>query len=170
MSAVIVKLVAALAFLAFASWLFRLSMGLRWAKVSREEARAREEARGRTVVAEIPLPDEVVFLMEDAEGFAWGSHALRKAEIAGARLLLNGGIVGEFAEDGLRLPPPRPPDEYEGRERWDVIVFMRDGATALIPCGQLREGISREIAGHVFEAVKRAASTEPTAAGRGPSP
>jgi hypothetical protein len=154
---VIVKLAAALVFLALAFWLFRLSMGLRWAKVSREQARAREEARGRAVVAEIPLPDEVVFLMEDAEGFAWGANALRKADIAAARLLLNGGIVGELAEDGFRLPPPQPPEDYEGRERWDVVVFLRDGTTARIPCGQLREGVSREIAGRVFEAVKRAA-------------
>jgi hypothetical protein len=155
----IVQALAILLFLVVAFWLFRLSMGLRWAKVSREEARVREEARGRKVVAEIPLPsDEIVFLMEDAETFAWASHELRKADIAGARLLLNGGIVGEFAEDGLRLPPPTPPDDYEGRERWDVVVFLRNGGTTRIPCGQMREGVSREIAGRVFEAVKRAAA------------
>jgi hypothetical protein len=153
----IVQVLAAAVFLVAVFWLFRLAMGLRWAKVSREEARARAEARGRTVVAEIPLPnDDVVFLMEDEERFAWASHELGKADIAGARLLLNGGIVGEFAEDGLRLPPPRPPDDYEGRERWDVAVFLRDGGSMTIPCGRMREGVSREIAGRVFEAVRRA--------------
>jgi hypothetical protein len=153
---VAVKILALVAFLAAAFWLFRLSMGLRWAKVSREQTRAQEEARGRTVVAEIPLPgDELVLLTEDEEAFSWASHELRKADIAGARLLLNGGILGEFAEDGLRLPPPAPHEDYEGRERWDVVVFRRDGGTTTIPCGQLREGVSRDIAKRVFEAVKR---------------
>ena len=156
-ASMVVQLLAGLAFLLAVFTLFRFSMGLRWAKVSREETRAREEAHGRQVVAEIPLGgDEVVFLVEDEAAFSWASHQLTKAEIAGARLLLNGGIVGEFVEDGFPLPPPKPPDEDEGRERWDVVVFLRGGGTTTISCGQLREGVSRQIAGRVFGAVRRA--------------
>ena len=73
---------AALALLLVALWrVFRLAMGLRFAKVSREEARAAEEGSGRSVVAELPLSDaEVVFLVEDAEAFRWG-----RAHVAQAR-------------------------------------------------------------------------------------
>ena len=137
--------------------LFRLAMGLRYAKHLREAARATEEARGATVVAELPLSEaEVAFLTEDAEAFRWGSARLRKDAIRGARLLVNGAVLQEFALEGARLPTPEVPEEYEGRERWEVGVHLADGGTAVIPCGTLREGVSREIAGRVFEAVKAA--------------
>ena len=154
---VLVQLVAAAAFLLLAFSVFRLAMGLRWAKVSREAARAEGLAAGRRVVAELPLPSgEVAFLMEDAAGFAWGDRRCEKAGIAGVRMRLNGGVLAEFAKDGVRLPAPEPPEEYEGRERWDVALFAADGFLEAIPCGVLREGVSREVAGTVFEAVKRA--------------
>jgi len=149
---------AALALLLIALWrVFRLAMGLRFAKVSREEARAAEEGSGRKVVAELPLSDaEVVFLVEDADAFRWGGARLAKRDISGARLMVNGAVLQEFAAPGEVLPVPESPEEYEGRERWEVRVFGRDASPTVIPCGTLREGISREIAGRVFEAVKRA--------------
>lgn len=138
--------------------LFRLAMSLRHAKHMREAARATEEARGATVLAELPLSEaEVAFLIEDAEGFRWGSARLPKDAIRGARLLVNGAVLQEFALEGARLPTPAVSEEYEGRERWEVGVYLADGATAVIPCGTLREGVSRETAGRVFEAVKAAA-------------
>jgi hypothetical protein len=138
--------------------LFRLAMGLRYAKVLREEARAREEAQGRKVVAEVPISsDEVVFLLDDHDRFVWGSKSLRKEGVVGARLKVNGAVLQEFQRDGARLPSPVPPEEYEGRERWEVEVFTGDGTSTTIPCGVLREGISREVAGRVFEAVRAAA-------------
>jgi hypothetical protein len=154
---------AALALLLIALWrVFRLAMGLRFAKVSREEARVAEEARGGKVLAELPLSDaEVVFLVEDAEAFRWGSSSLAKAEVRGARLMVNGAVLQEFTVPGERLPPPQPPEEYEGRERWEVRAFCRDGETTAIPCGTLREGISREIAGRVFGAVRGAVLSPP---------
>jgi hypothetical protein len=150
--------VVAFALLVVALWrAFRLSMGLRFAKLSREEARSAEEARGGKVLAELPLPDaEMVFLVEDAGAFRWGSARLAKSSILGARLMVNSAVLQEFAGAGERLPPPQPPEEYEGRERWEVRVFLRGGGTTSIPCGTLREGVSREIAGRVFAAVKGA--------------
>jgi hypothetical protein len=147
---------AALAVLLLALWrIFRLAMGLRFAKVSREEARAAEETRGRRVVAELPLPDaEVVFLVEDEEAFRWGSDQVSKGDVRGARLMVNGAVLQEFSLAGERLPPPETPEEYEGRERWEVQVFRHAKEPTAIPCGTLREGISREIAGRVFEAIK----------------
>jgi hypothetical protein len=153
-----IKVIAAIA-LALALWaVFRLAMALRWSKIERDRARLAEEARGRRVVAEIPLSDaELVLLLEDGDAFWWGQRSVRKADIVGGRLLLNGGIIGEFAAPGTSLPPPAAAEEYEGRERWDVRVYRRDGGAIEIPCGTLREGVSREIAGRAFEAVRAAA-------------
>jgi hypothetical protein len=137
--------------------IFRFSMGLRWAKVSREDARAAEQARGRRVVAEIPLSnEEIVFFVEDEDGFYWGGRQVRKRDVRGARLLLNGGVMVGVSRDGERLPEPSAAEEYQGRERWEVRLFMDAGRTERIACGTLREGVSREIAGRVFEAVRSA--------------
>ncbi len=151
----LIKVVAGIAFVLTLWAVFRLAMGLRWSKIERDSARRDEEARGRRVVAEIPLSQgELVLLLEDADGFHWGTLSVGKADIVGGRLLLNGGIIGEFAAAGTSLPPPVAPEEYEGRERWDVRIYRRDGGTVEIQCGTLREGVSREIAGRAFEAVK----------------
>lgn len=163
---VLVQVLAAAAFLLIAFSLFRFALGLRWAKVSREAARAEVEHTGGKIVAELPLPSgEVAFLTEDATGFAWGDRRVEKARIAGVRMRLNGGVLAELAQDGVRLPPPEPPEEYEGRERWDVAVFAADGRLEAIPCGVLREGVSREVAATVFEAVKRSMAAPPEARG-----
>lgn len=137
--------------------IFRFAMGLRWAKVSREDARAAEQAEGRRVVAEIPLSDdEVVFFVEDEAGFYWAGRQVRKHEIRGARLLLNGAVMAGASRDGERLPEPDAGEEYVGRERWEVLLFMGGEGTERIACGTLREGVSREIGGRVFEAVRAA--------------
>ena len=99
---------AILLFLLFS--LFRFAMGLRWAKVSREAARAEVEGEGRRVVAELPLATgEVVLLTEDEEGFAWGAGArVDKSGLVGVRMRLNGGVLAEHVREGARLPPPEP--------------------------------------------------------------
>jgi hypothetical protein len=146
---------AVLVFVLFS--LFRFAMGLRWAKVSREAARSEIEAAGRRVVAELPLATgETALFVEDGVGFAWPGTRVLKSTIRGARLRLNGGILAEHAGEGVRLPAPDAAEDYEGRERWDVAVFTEDGAVAVIPCGSLREGVSREVASAVFAAVRGA--------------
>lgn len=139
--------------------LFRLAMGLRWAKLSREAAGRAEQALGRSVVAELPVADQVILFLEDAECFVWGESRVRKGEIAGARMLLNGGVIGAWAGEGA-LPEAPLAEPDEGRERWEVVIYRRDGRQALVPCGTLREGVSREASRAVFEAVRRAAVAE----------
>lgn len=149
--------IAAVVLLLAALWLvFRFAMALRWSKLVREGSRSAEESRGRRVVAEIPLPDGLLFFLEDEAGFYWGASQARKSEVRGARMLLNGGVIGSFQRPGGSLPEPPPAEEYEGRERWDVLVYCGD-RTEAVPCGSLREGVSREIAARVFEAVRRGA-------------
>lgn len=153
----LIQILAFAVFFYFLFSLFRFAMGLRAAKLAREDERASAQDEGRQVVAELPLPSgEVAFLAEDSVSFSWSETRVAKADIAGVRMRLNGGVLAEHARDGLRLPPPSPPEEYEGRERWDVAVYGTEGLLASIPCGTLREGVSREVASTVFAAVKRA--------------
>src|SRR5258708_1819063 len=154
----LVRVLASLLFLVLLWWLLRLALGLRQAKLDREGARVAEEARGRRVVAELaPRGSETLLLLEDGPRFCWGSETLDKADIAGARLLLNGGAMQEFESGPARLPPLEPPPEFEGGECWEVVVYRRSGGRARIPCGALREGVSREIAGRAFAAIRAAA-------------
>jgi len=154
---VITTLVAA-ALLALFLWsLFRFAMGLRYAKLSREEARRAFAAQGREVVAELPQPSgDVVLFLEDAEAFYWAASEARKGDVLGAQLLLNGRAIDALARPGARLEAGPPEDDEEGRERWDVVLHLAGREPETVACGHLREGISREAATRVFEAVKRA--------------
>ena len=58
---------------------------------------------------------------------------------------------------GPRAPEPPRPEPYEGRERWSVELYLQDGRRLEVRCGALREGVSRETAQAVFDAVRRGA-------------
>jgi len=152
-----IKIAALLALLALLWSLFRLSMGLRWAKVSRESARREEEGRGRRIVAELPSSDGTLgFFAEDHAGFYWPAGEAGKSGLRGARLLLNGGVIAATARVGEALPDPPVPEPFEGRERWEVVLYATGGHHHTIACGTVREGVSREIATRVFDAVRAA--------------
>jgi hypothetical protein len=154
---VLIRIGAAVVLAAVLFSIFRYAMALRWAKVQRQRQRESEESRGRRIVAEIPAKgDAVTLFLEDEAGFYWGAESVRKRDVAGARLRLNGGILASWARPGVTLPEPLAPEEYEGRERWDVELRLLDGATRVVPCGTLREGVSREIATRVFNAARDA--------------
>jgi hypothetical protein len=149
------QVLAGLVFLAFVWMVFRFAMGLRYAKVAREEARGAREGQGVRVVAEIPSKQgDVQFFVDDGDAFSWPGGRIPKDQVAGARLLLRGGLVGSFERPGAALPPVGPVDDDESRERWDVVVYLRDGCFLTVPCGTLREGVSRDVASRVFEALR----------------
>lgn len=151
-SGLAIRIAAGVLFLLFLWMLLRFALGLRYSKVVREEER--DAQRGRVVV-EIPsAAGEVGFFVEEADAFAWPDGRVAKDAIAGARLLLRGGAIGDCARPGKALPAAGPADEFEGRERWDVVLYLGDGGTATVACGTLREGVSREVAARVFEAVR----------------
>ena len=77
-----------------------------------------------------------------------------RAEIRGARLRLNGGVLAACTRPGSTLPDPTPPEEAEGRERWEVVLHLEGGRLETIACGTLREGVSRDAAHRVFSAIK----------------
>jgi hypothetical protein len=152
----VITWLAAAALLATLFWLFRLAMGLRYAKVVRERERQALLAQGRRLVAEVPAANgELQLFVEDALGFRWGESRLAKAELDGVRLLVNGRVVDARQRPGLQLPPSEQP-EREGRERWDVLASLAGDRSLLIPCGSLGEGVSREAAQRVFDALARA--------------
>ena len=152
-----IKILALLALLALLWSIFRLSMGLRWAKVSRESARREEEGRGRRIVAELPSADGTLgFFAEDHAGFYWPAGEAGKSGLRGARLILNGGVIAAVTRPGETLPEPPALEPFEGRERWEVVLYGKAGRDHTIACGTVREGVSREIATRVFEAVRAA--------------
>jgi hypothetical protein len=152
----LIQIAAAVAFVVFLWKCFRMAMGLRAVALAREEARRAEEARGRHVVAEIPDHRGAVFLfLETPEAFEWAGRRVAKAELGGCRLLLNGGVMGAATRPGAALPDPGTPEEYEGRERWEVRLYPAQGPPADVPCGTVREGVSRDAARAVFESVRR---------------
>jgi hypothetical protein len=150
-----IQVAAGLLFLGFVWIMFRFAMGLRYAKVVREQARGAREGDGARVVAEIPWRQgDVQFFVDEGDAFSWPGGRIPKGAVAGARLLLRGGLVGAFERPGVTLPPAGPVDDDESRERWDVVVFLDDGSSITVPCGTLREGVSRDVASRVFEAVR----------------
>ena len=156
------QVAAALVLAAFLFSMFRYAMALRAAKVARQSWREAEEARGRRVVAEIPgAGDAVTLFAEDGEGFYWAAERVARRDLAGARLRLNGGILATWTRPGVTLPEPMAPEEFEGRERWDVVLYVKGGGTRVVECGTLREGVSREIAARVFEVVKKLGGAAP---------
>jgi hypothetical protein len=153
----LLQILAAALFIVLLWSLFRLAMGLRWTKLLRQAAERVELERGRRLVAELPLTEGVLLFLEDDGSFFWGPERVTKPDIAGARVLLNGAVIGSWAHRDVTLPEPPRPEPYEGRERWAVELYLRDGRRLEVRCGALREGVSREAAQAVFEAVRRGA-------------
>jgi hypothetical protein len=154
----LVRVLAVAALVAFLWSLFRFAMGLRAAKSAREDERRAQEATGRRVLAELPLDEGVILFLEDRAGFYWSGVEVRKRRLSGARLFLNDAVMAAVSRDDAPLPavPPPNPDSYDGSERWSVRLHLDDGTLADVPCGRLREGVSREAARQVFEAARAA--------------
>jgi hypothetical protein len=165
----LVRVCASLLFLAFLWSLIRFAVGLRFEKRAREKALDLEELEGRRLVAEIPLDARMLLVLDDGDALIWDKERLEYAEIAGARMLLNGRALASVARPGFDPPQGDAGEDVVERERWEVRLYRRDGTTRDLGCGSLREGVSREIATRVFDAVRaafKATSTGP-GAGRG---
>jgi hypothetical protein len=160
----LVQVIASLLFLAFLWSLIRFAVGLRFEKRAREKALDREESEGRRVVAEVPLEARMLLVLDDGDALIWDQERLEYAEIAGARMLLNGGTLASVARPGFELPDGDAGEDVE-RERWEVRLYRRDGTIRDLGCGSLREGVSREIATRVFDAVRAAITTTSTGPG-----
>ncbi len=157
----LVKFLAAMALAYVVVRLLGFAFGLRAQMRAREAERANQESRGRRVVAELPLEDGVVLFLEDAAGFYWRDVAVAKASLSGARLVLNGGGGAQAARAGALLPAAAAAAEFDGSEQWEVVLHLKGAATRRVPCGRLREGVSRDAASAVFDASKQALAASP---------
>jgi len=138
----------------------RLATALTRDRRKRHGEREAIAAGGRTIVAEIPADECLVFFTEDDEAFQVGDHPIPKATITAARVLINGAPIAVAARPehqaaasiSSELVQQRP--EGLARDRWDVAIDTEQG-TVIVPCGAIREQISQELARGIFDAVKR---------------
>jgi hypothetical protein len=173
-------LVAALVALALLAAALSLATTLHFWRRRRERAHKSEREAGRTIVAEIPVGDELRLFTEDEHAFHYGQEVIDKDDVRTVRVLINGAPLavvkrnravsdisafanaerggGVLAEQDRGAGPPGVifEDRPEGiaRDRWDVAIET-PGRTVLVECGAIRERISQELARAVFEAVKR---------------
>jgi hypothetical protein len=126
----------------------------------RLRAREAERARGRRVIAEIPVTEELTLFTEDADAFYYGEQRVDKDAIVAARVLINGSPIAAVLSRRHGVEQDRQPTSFEdrpegiARDRWDVALETTQG-TVLVECGAIRERVSQELARTVFDAVKR---------------
>jgi hypothetical protein len=148
-------LVAVMLLLAAAS----LATTLRAYRLRRQRARDSERALGRTVIAELPIADELVLVTEDHDRLYYGARAIDKDTIAAVRVLINGAPIAAYVSPRHLTDTPVQATQFEdhpegiARDRWDVAVETTHD-TVLIQCGAIRERVSQELARTVFEAIK----------------
>ena len=153
---VVAALVAAALIFAALSLLTTLHFYRKRRRLAHEE----EAARGRTIIAELPIGADLTLVSEDAEHFYYGATAIEKNTIVAARVLINGSpiaaVVSPRWQSAAALQPTSFEDRPEGiaRDRWDVALETLTG-TVLIECGAIRERVSQELARKIFDAVKK---------------
>jgi hypothetical protein len=125
----------------------------------RQRARDADRARGRALIAELPLSEELVIVSQDEQRLYYGDRVIEKDRIAAVRLLINGAPIASYVtRSGQSDTLPEATafeDKPEGiaRDRWDVAVET-SGRTILIECGAIRERVSQELARTIFDAIK----------------
>ena len=133
-----------------------LAISLHLARVRRDADRRQLDARGRRLIAELPLGAAITIVSEDADAFHYGDVRIEKASLVAARLLLNDTPL---AVASARPEPiaPRPADTMSAeafeRDRWDVALETASG-TVVIHCGGIRERVSQDLARRIFEAAE----------------
>jgi hypothetical protein len=154
-------LIAALVAVALIVFAASLATTLHVYRRRRQRAHDSEGSLGRTIIAELPIAEELVLFSEDAKRFYYGDRAIDKDLIAAVRVLINGVPIAttlspRHPEAALRHPTSFE-DRPEGiaRDRWDVAIETLTG-TVLVECGAIRERVSQELARTVYEAIKRA--------------
>ncbi len=136
-----------------------LATTLRVYRRRHQRARDSERALGRSIVAELPTSEELVYFTEDEVRFHYGETSIDKDLIIAARVLINGSPIAAAVSNrhaGRAQTPTSFEDRPEGiaRDRWDVAIETERG-TVLVECGAIRERVSQELARGVFDAVKR---------------
>jgi hypothetical protein len=136
-----------------------LATTLRAHRRRRERARDSERALGRTMIAELPIGDDLVLVSGDDRRFYYGERGIDKDLIVAVRVLINGSPIAAYVSERHATSTPRHATSFEdrpegiARDRWDVAVETVAGTT-LIECGAIRERVSQELARAVFDAIR----------------
>ena len=135
-----------------------LATSLTYTRLRRRRSADSERARGRTIIAELPIGEDLTLVSEDATHFHYGDQAIPKVSILAARVLVNGSPIAAAVSKRIGAVIPQPTsfeDRPEGiaRDRWDVAVETENG-TVLMECGAIRERVSQELARKIFDRVK----------------
>jgi hypothetical protein len=126
----------------------------------RQRVRDSERALGRSVIAELPVGEDLVMFSEDPVRFYYGERSIDKDLIAAVRVLINGTSIAAVLSTRHVREAAREATSFEdrpegiARDRWDVAIETITG-TVLVECGAIRERISQELARAVFDTVKR---------------
>ncbi len=151
--------IAVVILLVFAA--LRMATALQGYRRGHEQRRERLDTAGRSVVAEVPVPDGLLFFAEDAGAFYWGERRIPKPDIRAvevrfgdvplstARARRFGGPEAAGPEASAAMP------EVHERAAWDVAIETADD-TVVVACGAIREHVSQELARRIFEKVGQA--------------
>ena len=153
-------LLAALVAFALLAIAASLATTLQRYRRQRQRARDSERALGRTIIAELPVGDDLVLVSEDASRLYYGERTVDKDLIAAVRVLINGAPMAAYVSPRhsraeAAMQPTSFEDRPEGiaRDRWDVAVEALTG-TLLIECGAIRERVSQELARAIFDRIR----------------
>jgi hypothetical protein len=139
---------------------FGLWATLQTHQLRRRRARDSERALGRTIVAELPQGEDLVFFSEDRSRFYYRDERIDKDLIGAVRMLINGAPIAATMSKRAHRDAPMPSAALEEREngvardRWDVLIDTERGAV-LVECGAIRERVSQELARSIYDAVRR---------------
>lgn len=152
------ELIAGLIALALLVVAASLATTLRFFRRRRQRARDSEGALGRTIVAELPVGEDITLFSFDDVRFYYGEQSIDKDLIAAVRVLINGAPIAATISSRHHAAAPQPTsfeDRPEGiaRDRWDVAIETITGTT-LVECGAIRERVSQELARAVYDAVR----------------
>ena len=139
----------------------RMATALQGYRRGHEQRRARLGTEGRSIVAEVPAPDGLVFFAEDAGAFYWAERRIPKRDIKAAQVRFGdvplstararrfGGQEAVGPDRSAEMPPVLE------RADWDVSIETT-ADTVVVACGAIREHVSQELARRIFEKVSQA--------------
>ena len=142
----------------------RLATSLTRDRRQRKRTRLSIEATGQIILAEVPSEAGITFFTEDATAFYFGQQTISKNAITATRVLINGTPIAASIRHDIRDAETVSQEVVENhpegfsRDRRDVAIETTD-ASLVIPCGEIRERISQELARGIFTAVKMAIDT-----------